>query len=145
MPFEAGQAEAEQGPDEAAAPRFSRANVKHIVTSDDDLVTAGELQHAMGLVLDRLAEQKANQAETIATAIRSVLEDKAVAKKLMNNMREAAAESAINATGRSVWRMVGALLEKWYLAALVALVALHMLGWGPAVALVKWMLGGKPS
>ncbi len=145
MPFEAGQAEAEQGPDEAAAPRFSRANVKHIVTSDDDLVTAGEFQHAMGLVLDRLAEQKADQAEVIAAAIRSVLADKQVAKTLMSNMREAAAESAINATGRGVWRMVGGILEKSYLVALLALFALHTMGWGPAVALVKAVVGGKPA
>lgn len=125
-------------------PRFSRAPHRPM-PGDEDPVTSAEFHLAMGMVLDRLAEQKADQADALATAIRSVLEDKQVAKHLMNNMREAAAESAINATGRSVWRMVGAILEKWYLALLVALVVLHTMGWGPAVALVKWMLGSKPA
>lgn len=126
-------------------PKFSRAAPRY-QPGDDEPVTAATFEHAMGMVLDRLDEQRADQAEVIAAAIRAVLEDKQVAKRLMNNMREAAAESAINATGRSVWRMVGAILEQWYLALIVALMVLHMLGWGPAVALVKWMLsGGKPA
>jgi ATP-dependent helicase/DNAse subunit B len=147
MSFDAAQQHAADadGAEQPAEPmpKFSRGNFRHIVTQEDDHVTTAAFEHAMGMVLDRLDEQRADQAEVLATAIRAVLEDKQVAKKLMTNMREAAAESAINATGRSVWRMVGAVLEKWYLALLVALIALHMLGWGPAVALVKWMLGGK--
>ena len=121
--------------------KFSRAAP---FPTDDELVTVGAFEHAMGMMLDRMDEAKATQAEGLAAAIRSVLEDKHVAKVLMNNMREAASESAINATGRSIWRMIGAVFEKWYLALLVALVALHIFGWGPAVALVKWLVGSRP-
>lgn len=121
---------------------FSRPRAQ---PGDDDPVTSGEFQMAMGMVLDRLEEQKVDQAAVIAAAIRSVLEDKNVAKTLMVNMREAAAESAINATGRSVWRMLSAMLERWYLVLIVGLMALHLLGWGPAVGMVKWLLGSKPA
>jgi hypothetical protein len=81
----------------------------------------------------------------MATAIKAVLEDKQVAKKFVANAREALADSAIHATGRSIWRMVGGIMEKWYLVALLALFALHTMGWGPAVALVKAVIGSKPA
>jgi len=126
---------------EADMPRFSRRPAP----GDDEPVTAAVFEHAIGMVLDQFAEHKADQAEAMATAIRSVLEDKDVAKKFVANAREALADSAINATGRSIWRMVGGLLEKWYLVALLALFALHTMGWGPAVALVKTVLGSKPA
>ena len=126
---------------EADMPRFSRRPAP----GDDEPVTAAVFEHAIGMVLDQFAEHKADQAEAMATAIRSVLEDKDVAKKFVANAREALADSAINATGRSIWRMVGELLEKWYLVALLALFALHTMGWGPAVALVKTVLGSKPA
>lgn len=126
---------------EADMPRFSRRPAP----GDDEPVTAAVFEHAIGMVLDQFAKHKADQAEAMATAIRSVLEDKDVAKKFVANAREALADSAINATGRSIWRMVGGLLEKWYLVALLTLFALHTMGWGPAVALVKTVLGSKPA
>lgn len=126
---------------EADMPRFSRRPAP----GDDEPVTAAVFEHAIGMVLGQFAEHKADQAEAMATAIRSVLEDKDVAKKFVANAREALADSAINATGRSIWRMVGGLLEKWYLVALLTLFALHTMGWGPAVALVKTVLGSKPA
>jgi hypothetical protein len=127
---------------EADMPRFSRA--RH-APGDDEPVTAAVFEHAIGMVLDQIAELRADQAEAMATAIKAVLEDKQVAKKFVANAREALADSAINATGRSIWRMVGGLLEKWYLVALLALFALHTMGWGPAVALVKAVIGSKPA
>ena len=125
---------------DADMPRSSRA--RH-APGDDEPVTAAVFEHAIGMVLDQLAEQRADQAEAMATAIKTVLEDKQVANKFVANAREALADSAINATGRSIWRMVGGLLEKWYLVALLALFALHTMGWGPAVALVKAAFGSK--
>ena len=104
-----------------------------------------QLAAMRAVVLDSDMARLGDQAEAMASAIKAVLEDKQVAKKFVANAREALADSAIHATGRSIWRMVGGILEKWYLVALLALFALHTMGWGPAVALVKAVVGGKPA
>ena len=96
----------------------------------------------MGMALDRLDEHKADQAAAMAAAIRSVLEDKEVAKKFVTNAREALADSAIQATGRGIWRAIGGIAEKWWLVLLLGLFTLHTMGWGPAVAFVKFAFGG---
>ena len=82
-------------------------------------------------------------AAAMAAAIRSVLEDKDVAKKFVTNAREALADSAIQATGRGIWRAIGGIAEKWYIVALLGFFTLHTMGWGPAGAIVKAAFGSK--
>ena len=129
---------------EAAMPKFSRngsAPRPHL--NDDDHVTIAVFEETMGMVLDRLDEHKADQADAMAAAIKAVLADKEVAKKFFANAREAVADSAIEATGRGIWRAIGGVAEKWWLVLLLGFAALHTMGWGPAVALVKAAFGSK--
>jgi len=130
--------------EEAEMPRFSRngAAPPRPPLRDDDNVTVAVFEEAMGMALDRLDEHKADQAAAMAAAIRSVLEDKEVAKKFVTNAREALADSAIQATGRGIWRAIGGIAEKWWLVLLLGLFTLHTMGWGPAVAFVKFAFGG---
>jgi len=131
--------------EEAEMPKFSRngAAPPRPPLRDDDNVTVAVFEETMGMVLDRLDETKADQAQAMAAAIRAVLEDKDVAKKFVTNAREALADSAIQATGRGIWRAIGGIAEKWYIVALLGLFTLHTMGWGPAVAIVKAAFGSK--
>ena len=131
--------------EEAEMPKFSRngAAPPRPPLRDDDNVTVAVFEEAMGMVLDQIAEQRADQAEAMATAIKAVLEDKDVAKKFVSNAREALADSAIQATGRGIWRAIGGIAEKWYIVALLGFFTLHTMGWGPAVAIVKAAFGSK--
>ena len=126
-------------------PKFSRngAPPHRPPPGDDDHVTVAVFEETMGMVLDRLDEHKADQAEAMAAAIRAVLQDKDVAKKFVSNAREALADSAIQATGRGIWRAIGGIAEKWYIVALLGFFTLHTMGWGPAVAFVKAAFGSK--
>lgn len=133
--------------EEAEMPRFSRNGAAQArpPLRDDDHVTVAVFEETMGMVMDRLDETKADQAQAMAAAIRAVLEDKDVAKKFVTNAREALADSAIQATGRGIWRAIGGIAEKWWLVLLLGLFTLHTMGWGPAVAFVKFAFGSKPA
>lgn len=126
-------------------PKFSRnGSLPHRPPpGDDDHVTVAVFEETMGMVLDRLDEHKADQAEAMAAAIRSVLEDESVHKKFVASVRKAVADSAVEATGRGIWRAIGGIAEKWWLVLLLGFAALHTIGWGPAVALVKAAFGSK--
>ena len=93
------------------------------------------------MLLDRVDALQASQTEAIAQAIRQVLTDKATAQTLVANVREAAKAEAIEAAGRGLWGVIGSLFSKWWLYALVVLIVAKVAGWGPAVAVGKWLAG----
>lgn len=130
------QPEAEQ----PAPPKFARGR-SYSEADDNTPVDVAHFEHAVGMLLDRVDALQASQTDAIAQAIRQVLTDKATAQTLVANVREAAKAEAIEAAGRGLWGVVGSLFSKWWLIALVTLIVAKVAGWGPAVAVGKWLAG----
>lgn len=138
-----------QPPSAESAAQFSRMRASSLQPLNDlSHVTQAEFDECMGNVLDRLdainqqqVELPVHLADAMATAMRDVLREPDTARALMTNMRHAAAEQAINATGNAVWATLKALAQKWLLIALLLFTLAGVAGWGPAVNAARVIFG----
>lgn len=121
---------------------------------DDAHVTRSEYEDGINRILGALSDiydqQRDNprlMAAAVAagqeTALRRLLEDPEIAKKLMVNLRSAAAEEAIKATGRGLWSAVRGLFSKWLMIALVIFALAGVAGVQPAVKAARAIFGSS--
>lgn len=136
-------------PDDAPAKFSRRANFNHLSSyNESGHITQAEFDECFGNVLDRLDDIKVAQqdmpkhiATAMAAAMRDVLREPETAKALMANMRSAATEQAVNATGRGVLAVLKSIMQKWLLIALVLFMLAGVAGWGPALNAASAIFG----
>lgn len=138
-------------PPDPQQPKFSRRG--RAPTPNTGHVTADEFDEAMEGVLQRLDDLYAAQedmpklmAAAVADGIRAAAKDRDVSSAIMDNLGDVAAERAVRATGRGLWKAVAAAWRNVGMLLLAVVLIAGALGIGPAVTFVKWaaaVVGGK--
>jgi hypothetical protein len=102
-------------------------------------VDNAHFEMAMGMVMDRLDELKANQAQAIGEAIRGVLTDPRVVEQVMNTVASKAQERATQAAGRGALWFLRAVLTRWLVIGATVALCAKVVGWDVAARFGKWL------
>ena len=118
-------------------PKFAR----RVVVDDDTPVTVATFEHAIGMVLDRLDQMQADQADAMAKAMRAVLTDRETQRSVVNGVAEIAQEHATRAAGNGVWWLLRNVIARWIVIGALVIGAAKVLGWDVAARVGKWLAG----
>lgn len=111
--------------------------------ASDDPITHADFEHALGMVLDQLAELRSDQPKAIAGAIRDVLTDVETWNRVIDTASQAAGAKATTAAGRGFLWLLRNAFGKAVFISLVVVVTAKMFGWDVAAKVGKWLSGSS--